>query len=127
MAVSEQDVRHVADLARLGVPDAQVPRLVAELGGILRHMAVLEEVNTEGVACASGVSSGGMPLRTDLGPSYPLATPLEQFAPAVRDGFLLVPRLATHAAAGAAADEAPLLAGAGGAPDAGEVLGEELA
>ena len=98
MAVTEQDVRHVADLARVGVPADRLPQLVAELNGILAHMDVLERVDTTGVAFAAGVSSGGMPLREDVGPAYPLAAPRESFAPTTRDGFLLVPRLATHAA-----------------------------
>jgi hypothetical protein len=37
-----------------------------------------------------------MALREDAGPPIPLARPLESFAPLMRDGFLLVPRLATH-------------------------------
>jgi aspartyl-tRNA(Asn)/glutamyl-tRNA(Gln) amidotransferase subunit C len=47
------------------------------------------------------VSSGGTPLRDDEGPAIPLARPLDAFAPAVRDGFFLVPRLASHASVGA--------------------------
>ena len=135
MSVSEQDLRHVADLARLGLPTARIPQLVAELNGILAHMDVLDGVDTEGVACATGVSSGGMPLRADGGVQYPMAGALETFAPATRDGFLLVPRLDTHAAAGASADgrrgdgasgsDAPLLDGLEAAPDAGEVLGAD--
>lgn len=103
MAVTEQDVRHVAELARVGVAADRLPQLVAELNGILAHMDVLERVNTVGVSCAAGVSSGGMPLREDVGPAYPLDAPRESFAPSTRDGFLLVPRLATHAALGASA------------------------
>lgn len=106
MAVTEQDVRHVADLARLGVPAERVPQLVAELNGILAHMDVLTKVDTVGVSEAAGVGSGGMPLRADVGPAYPLDVALDAFAPSTRDGFLLVPRLATHAALGAAAAEA---------------------
>ena len=106
MAVTEQDVRHVADLARVGVPAERLPQLVAELNGILAHMDVLEKVDTVGVSCAAGVSSGGMPLREDVGPAYQLESPRESFAPSTRDGFLLVPRLATHAALGAAAGDA---------------------
>jgi aspartyl-tRNA(Asn)/glutamyl-tRNA(Gln) amidotransferase subunit C len=39
-------------------------------------------------------------LRTDEGPPIPLALPKESFAPAMRDGFFIVPRLATHEGAG---------------------------
>ena len=126
MAVSEQEVRRIAELARVGLTEERVPRLVAELNGILAHMAVLERVPTEGVSCAAGISSGGMPLRADGGEQYPMAVPRETFAPTMRDGFFLVPRLATHAAAGAMADETTLLDGVDEAPDSGEVLREEL-
>ena len=99
MAVTEQDVRHIAALARLGLDEARVPSLVGELNTILEHMGVLEKVDTKGVDLASGVGSGGTPLREDLGPPIPLAVRQEAFSPAVRDGFFLVPRLATHAVA----------------------------
>jgi hypothetical protein len=37
-----------------------------------------------------------MPLRVDTGPPIPLARPPESFAPSMREGFFLVPRLASH-------------------------------
>jgi aspartyl-tRNA(Asn)/glutamyl-tRNA(Gln) amidotransferase subunit C len=101
VAVSEQDVRHIAGLARLGVADERLPSLVGELNHILEHMAVLEKVDTGKVDATAGVGSVAMPLRKDEGPQLPLARSRDSFAPAVRDGFLLVPRLATHTALGA--------------------------
>lgn len=100
MAVSESDVRHIAGLARLGLEPARIPSLVGELNTILSHMDALSRVKTEGVLEATGVGTGGMPLRDDTGPKIPLERPLEAFAPQVKDGFILVPRLATHEAAG---------------------------
>ena len=97
MAVSEQDVRHVAALARLGLDESRVPALVAELNGILVHMDALQRVKTDGSA-VTGVGDGGMPLREDGGPQYPLAHARTRFAPAMRNSFFLVPRLATHTA-----------------------------
>jgi aspartyl-tRNA(Asn)/glutamyl-tRNA(Gln) amidotransferase subunit C len=96
MAIGPDDVRHVAALARLAVPESQLPELVRQLNGILSHMDVLARVKTTDVPGAAGVGDGAMPLRTDIGPPLPLARPLESFAPQTRDGFLLVPRLATH-------------------------------
>jgi len=86
----------VAALARLGLDDARVPALVEELNGILVHMDVLRRVKTPPTPVA-GVGAGGMPLRDDRGPQYPLAHPRSDVAPAMRAGFYLVPRLATHA------------------------------
>jgi aspartyl-tRNA(Asn)/glutamyl-tRNA(Gln) amidotransferase subunit C len=96
MAVTREDVVHVATLARIALDERSVPRLVSELNGILEHMDVLQKVDTAGVTGAEGVGDAGMPLRPDGGPPYPLAHPREEFAPEMRDGFFLVPRLSTH-------------------------------
>lgn len=96
MAVNERDVRRIAELARLGMEDARVPMLVDELNRILEHMDVLSKVNTSRVEAVEGMGAGAMPLRSDAGPGIPLLRPREAFAPEMRDGFFLVPRLATH-------------------------------
>ena len=90
------DVRHIAGLARLGLDPERVPSLVAELNRILDHMDVLRGVPSRPDQRVTGVSAGGMPLREDVGPAIPLARPRDEFAPAMRDGFFMVPRLATH-------------------------------
>ena len=111
MAVSRDDVRHIAGLARLGVSDARLDTLVTELNGILAHMEVLQKVESAGAAADAEALRSGMPLRADEGPSVRLEHPIAQFAPAARsldgaampafiDGFFLVPRLATHENAG---------------------------
>lgn len=101
MAVTIDDVRHIASLARLGLTEERAQALVAELNTILRHMDVLARVDTSGVEPVAGVGAAGAPLRPDHGPSTPLDQPIETFAPRTRDGFFLVPRLATHEDVGA--------------------------
>ena len=96
MSVSEGEVRHVASLARLGLDDELIPTIAAELNGILAHMDVLSKVDTSINAPVTGVGAAGTPLRVDGGNQIPLARPREAFAPEMRDGFFLVPRLATH-------------------------------
>jgi aspartyl-tRNA(Asn)/glutamyl-tRNA(Gln) amidotransferase subunit C len=96
VAVTIDDVRHIASLARLGLTDARAEALVAELNTILGHMDELAKVDTAGVEEAIGVGAEGLPVRDDAGPPIPLARALDAFAPSVRDGFLLVPRLSTH-------------------------------
>ena len=97
MAVSENDVLHVADLARLRIDPARLPSLVSELNGILEHMEVLGRVETGNVAGDGRIETTATPMRSDVdGSSTPLAIPREAFAPGMRDGFFLVPRLATH-------------------------------
>ena len=116
MAVTEDDVRHVAALARVGLQAARVPELVAELNRILDHMDVLSQVDTGAVQPVAGVAAGGAPLRVDGGPQLALARSRDAFVPQTRDGFILVPRLATHEEAASSADTADLsdAGGAGG-------------
>ena len=102
MAVSDADVLHVAALARLALPAAKVPGLVRELNGILAHMAVLETVD---VSSVGDDARAAMPRREDVVNPVPLQRPLADFAPAPRDGFLLVPRLSTHSQLGASEGE----------------------
>jgi len=92
MPVTRDDVLRVAALARLGVPPDRVDAVVEELSGILRHVDVLTRLD----APVGDPASDGMPLAPDEPPSVPLSRAREEFAPAMRDGFFLVPRLATH-------------------------------
>jgi aspartyl-tRNA(Asn)/glutamyl-tRNA(Gln) amidotransferase subunit C len=96
VAVTIDDVRHIASLARLGLTDARAAAVVNELNTILAHMDELAKVDTAGVQEAIGVGAEGLPVRKDLGPPFPLARSLDAFAPSIRDGFFLVPRLSTH-------------------------------
>lgn len=96
MAVTIDDVRHIAALARLGLSDERAQALVRELNTILQHMDVLSRVDTERVPEIDGVGAVARPLRSDVGPPIPLDRPREEIAPRMKDGFFLVPRLATH-------------------------------
>ena len=102
MAVTIDDVRHIAALARLGLSDEHAQSLVRELNTILEHMDVLSRVDTEGVDDGAGSGTRTMLLRADVGPPVPLDRAREEIAPRMQDGFFLVPRLSTHDDAGAA-------------------------
>lgn len=102
MSVTNDDVLHVAQLARLAIDDARLPRLVAELNGILQHIDALQLAPMPAELGARAAE--GMPLRDDDRPSVPLQRAREAFAPATRDGFFLVPRLATHGDVGASSE-----------------------
>ena len=95
MSVTRDDVLHIAELARLGVDAARADELTKELSSILAHMDVLSQVDTAGVAPAAAIGEG-TPLRPDVGVAPLMKGTLESFAPAMRDGFFIVPRLASH-------------------------------
>jgi hypothetical protein len=70
-------------------------------------MEALQSVESAGAAQEADDAREGMPLRADEpGRSVPLARARETFAPLMRDGFFLVPRLATHEATGMTRREA---------------------
>ncbi len=96
MSVTREDVLHIAELARLGVDAARADELTKELSAILTHMEVLSQVDTGTVPTAAGVGAGGTPLRPDVGVPPVMSGTLASIAPAMRDGFFIVPRLATH-------------------------------
>jgi aspartyl-tRNA(Asn)/glutamyl-tRNA(Gln) amidotransferase subunit C len=96
VAVTIDDVRHIASLARLGLTPERAAKLVDEMNTILGHMDELSRVDTAGVQEAIGVGARGLPLRKDGGVPIPLARAIDAFAPTVRDGFFIVPRLSTH-------------------------------
>lgn len=93
--VTLDDVWRVARLARLGLTDEQARAVTRDLNTILEHMIVLSGVDTTGVPEYTAAPAA-MPLRPDHGHGTPLAIPPETFALPMRDGFFVVPRLATH-------------------------------
>ena len=95
MAVSHEDVIHVARLARVAIDPTRLPQLVRELNSILEHMDALQSVPGKAAMTVRGPDVSLM--RSDVsGLSVPLDVTREEFAPEMRDGFFLVPRLATH-------------------------------
>jgi aspartyl-tRNA(Asn)/glutamyl-tRNA(Gln) amidotransferase subunit C len=96
MAVTESDVRKIADLARLTLADGELPEITSQLNSILDHMSVLEKVDTSSVDLTRLGADGGAPLREDIVDPIPMNSTAPMLAPDSRDGFILVPRLSTH-------------------------------
>ena len=49
MKLTEQEVRHVAELANLALSDEEIARMLHDLDGILTHIDKLNELDTSGV------------------------------------------------------------------------------
>ena len=99
MAVSHDDVRRIAALARIAVPDERLDDLARQLSGILGHMDALAQVTDATAHEEAERKSPGMRLAEDSGPPVQLHADRAAFAPKWRDGFFLVPRLSTHESA----------------------------
>ena len=69
MAIGADDVRHIASLARLAVPEEQIPELVSQPNGILSHMAALGTVKPKQDATRDGATRDSVPKRTRNGAS----------------------------------------------------------
>lgn len=54
--LTQDEVRHIAALAKIKLTDAEVEKLAGELSSILDYFAVLQEVETEGVEETSQVT-----------------------------------------------------------------------
>ena len=56
MAITEEEVKHIALLARLGLTDEEIKKLSSELTGILSYVDLLNEVDTDNVEPTSQVT-----------------------------------------------------------------------
>ena len=56
MKISKETVRHVANLARLGLTDKEVEKFSGQLSAVFEYMEILEEVDTSNVAETSQIT-----------------------------------------------------------------------
>ncbi len=92
-SISQKEVEHVAQLARLELTDAEKSRFAEQLSHILTYVDQLQEVSTEGVSLSASEANEGMVLREDI-PRQGLS--LEQAlanAPESGEGFFVVPKI----------------------------------
>ena len=93
MAVTEEDVRRVADLARLQLSDEEKALLTEELNRILSYMEKLDELDTRDVEPTSHVVPLSNPFRRDEAEAFPDRDAILALGPDVRDGYFRVPRI----------------------------------
>jgi aspartyl-tRNA(Asn)/glutamyl-tRNA(Gln) amidotransferase subunit C len=92
MSIGRDDVLHVAKLAELAVPEAELERLVSQLNRIVDYVAQLDRLPAERMADPFLPGPGSVALREDVPGPVPLARPPAELAPEFADGFFLVPR-----------------------------------
>jgi aspartyl-tRNA(Asn)/glutamyl-tRNA(Gln) amidotransferase subunit C len=90
MKLTDEEVRHIALLARLGVSDAEVEKFREQLSNILENMDILKQADTEGLAPTSqSVSLENVYRPDEPGPSLPVSEVLAN-APNREDNSLKV-------------------------------------
>jgi aspartyl-tRNA(Asn)/glutamyl-tRNA(Gln) amidotransferase subunit C len=92
MTIGRDEVLHVAKLAELAVPDAELGRLVDQINRIVGYVAQLNQVPGDGMAEPFIPGPPTVALREDVQGAVPLARPPGAMAPEYREGFFLVPR-----------------------------------
>lgn len=94
MTIRREDVERVARLAALALDEDAVPALTRQIAGILDYVSRLEQLDL-GVEGASWLGkTPPQPPRTDEVRPPDLERPVQSFAPSLRDGLFLVPKLA---------------------------------
>ncbi len=93
MALTPEEVRHVAQLARLDLKPQEVELFTRQLNDILAYMEKLQELDTTGVAPMAHVLPLANAFRADqVTESLPRDQVLGN-APAREEGAFLVPRV----------------------------------
>jgi aspartyl-tRNA(Asn)/glutamyl-tRNA(Gln) amidotransferase subunit C len=92
MALSREDVLHIAELADLALTPEEIERFTRDLGAVLEHVAQLAELDTSGVELTTHIGIRQMPLRRDeLRPGLSQEAALAG-APRVGPGAFSVPK-----------------------------------
>ena len=91
--ITADDVRKVAQLARLELPEAKIATYTGQLERILDYVAQLEQVDTEGVAPTTRAVVVLNVTRTDAVETTPVREELLNLAPQREGDFFRVPKI----------------------------------
>ncbi len=92
MSVTKDDVRKVARLSRIAVPEERLEQLAGELTGIMGWIEQLNEVDVEGVEPMTSVVAATLPMREDAVTDGGIQDQILANAPRAEDGFFVVPK-----------------------------------
>ena len=91
MPISIEDVRHIADLARLKLTEEEVIRYTEQLSAVLDYAARLKELDTAHIPPTSSVLPFKAPLRADESRACPPRKRMLSNAPEQEEGMFRVP------------------------------------
>lgn len=93
MAITPDDVRDIAHLARLGVDEERLGEYAAELSNVLSLVEQMNTVDTTGVEPLAHPGNAAARLREDAVTEANLRDELQAPAPAIEQGLFLVPKV----------------------------------
>jgi aspartyl-tRNA(Asn)/glutamyl-tRNA(Gln) amidotransferase subunit C len=92
-SITTDTARKVAHLARIRVPEGQLPDLAQQLSNILTFMEQLNQVDVEGVEPMTSVLPMHLKRRDDTVADGGIPAKVLQNAPDAREGFFAVPKV----------------------------------
>jgi len=93
MSVTNEQVRHIARLARIAMSDEEIERLAPELNNILGWVEQLAEVDTAGIEPLTAVIDLKLRLRDDEITDGDIRDEVLANAPDAQHGFFAVPKV----------------------------------
>lgn len=91
--MDKQTVQKVAKLARIAITEEEADKMVGELGGILKWVEQLGEVNTDNVEPLANVANIELRMRTDEITDGGIQKDVLANAPESMEGFFVVPKV----------------------------------
>lgn len=101
MAISEEQVKHVAKLAKLSFTQEDLHDFTDQLGKIIDMVELLEEVDTQGVPFTSTATETINVMREDKSVEGWNRDELMRNVPESEDGYIKVPAIIDNGEAGA--------------------------
>lgn len=92
MSVTKDDVRKIARLSRIAVPEETMDELAQDLSGIMGWIEQLNEVDIEGVEPMTSVVAAKLPMRDDVVTDGNIQDQVLANAPKSEEGFFVVPK-----------------------------------
>jgi aspartyl-tRNA(Asn)/glutamyl-tRNA(Gln) amidotransferase subunit C len=93
MSLSKEEVRRIAELARIGISDAEARAVQAQLNDIFELIGKMQKVDTEGVEPMSHGQDLKLRLRDDVVTERDQRERFQSVAPKVEQGLYLVPKV----------------------------------
>ena len=93
MSLDPATIRRISRLARIRLDEAEIPRMQADLNGILGWIEMLNEVNVDGVAPLAGGTQIALRLRPDAVTDGGDAEAVLGNAPDRAEAFFAVPKV----------------------------------
>lgn len=93
VSVSRTEVRAIADLARLAVPDSALDGLAHELSAVLQLFDALAAAPVDGLTPLAHPGDPSLRLRADVVTESDQRDAFEAIAPSASAGYYLVPKV----------------------------------